>query len=121
LDPDALLRRLLDVARELTGARYAAIGVLDERREELERFVTAGVDPERHAAIGDLPRGRGVLGVLIDHAEPVRIANVGQHPRSYGFPPGHPPMATFLGVPIVVDGLAWGNFYLTEKAGHEPF
>jgi signal transduction histidine kinase len=119
LDPDAVLERLLEVARELTGARYAAIGVLDERREGLERFVTAGIDEDTHRAIGDLPRGRGVLGVLITDPRPLRLTDVGTHPQSYGFPLAHPPMKTFLGVPIVIDGRAWGNLYLTDKA--EPF
>jgi signal transduction histidine kinase len=121
LDPDAVLRRLLDVARELTGARYAAIGVLDERREQLEQFITAGIDEDTHREIGDLPRGRGVLGVLIDDPQPLRLRDVGMHPRSYGFPIAHPPMTTFLGTPIVIEGQAWGNLYLTEKAGGEEF
>jgi signal transduction histidine kinase len=121
LEPEAVLQRLLDVARELTGARYAAIGVLDERREDLERFLTAGIDEETHRQIGDLPRGRGVLGVLISEPRPLRLANVGAHPRSYGFPLAHPPMTTFLGVPILIDGDAWGNLYLTEKDGGEEF
>ena len=115
LDPEAVFERLLEVARELTGARYAAIGVLDERREGLERFLTAGIDEETHRAIGDLPRGRGVLGVLIDDPRPLRLADVGMHPQSYGFPVAHPAMKTFLGVPILIDGRAWGNLYLTEK------
>ena len=121
LDPEAVFARLLDVARDVTGARYAAIGVLDERREQLERFLTAGVDEETHRAIGDLPRGRGVLGVLIDDPRPLRLADVGQHPRSYGFPLSHPTMKTFLGVPIMLEGRGWGNLYLTEKAGGEAF
>jgi signal transduction histidine kinase len=121
LDPEAVLERLLDVARELTGARYAAIGVLDERRERLERFLTAGIDEETHRAIGDLPRGRGVLGVLITDPKPLRLRDVGTHPESYGFPLAHPPMTTFLGVPIVIDGQGWGNLYLTEKAGGGEF
>jgi signal transduction histidine kinase len=121
LEPEAVLQRLLDVARELTGARYAAIGVLDERREDLERFLTAGIDEETHRQIGDLPRGRGVLGVLISEPRPLRLANVGAQPRSYGFPLAHPPMTTFLGVPILIDGDAWGNLYLTEKDGGEEF
>jgi GAF domain-containing protein len=115
LDPEAVLDRLLDVAQELTDARYAAIGVLDDRREQLERFLTRGIDEETHRAIGDLPRGRGVLGVLIHDPRPLRLRDVGTHPESYGFPPAHPPMHTFLGVPIVVHGEAWGNLYLTEK------
>jgi signal transduction histidine kinase len=121
LDPEALLRRILEVARELTGARYAALGVLDERREELERFVTLGIDDATHAAIGDLPRGRGVLGELIVHPAPLRLEDVSYHPRSYGFPLGHPEMHTFLGVPILIRGEAWGNLYLTEKAAGEEF
>src|SRR5689334_16935591 len=121
LDPEAVLRRLLEVARELTHARYAAIGVLDERRERLERFLTAGIDEETHREIGDLPRGRGVLGLLISEPRPLRLADVGAHPQSYGFPLAHPPMTTFLGVPVVIDGQAWGNLYLTEKAGGGEF
>jgi signal transduction histidine kinase len=120
LEPEVVLQRLLDVARELTGARYAAIGVLDEKREGLERFLTAGIDEDTHRRIGDLPRGRGVLGVLISDPRPLRLADVGEHPQSYGFPLSHPPMTTFLGVPIVIEGEAWGNLYLTEK-GTGPF
>src|SRR5687768_11919081 len=92
LELDALLERILEVARELTGARYAAVGVLDEGRDELARFLTAGIDEEAKALIGDLPRGRGVLGLLISHPEPLRLEDVGAHPQSYGFPIGHPPM-----------------------------
>jgi signal transduction histidine kinase len=121
LDLDIVLDRVLDTAAELTAARYAAIGVLDEERRGLARFLTRGVDEATHRAIGDLPQGRGVLGVLIDHPAPLRLADVGDHPRSYGFPPGHPPMRTFLGVPIMVRGEAWGNLYLTEKTGGESF
>jgi signal transduction histidine kinase len=121
LDVEAVLRQLLDVARELTGARYAAVGVLDDRREELERFITAGVDPDTHRAIGDLPRGRGILGLLIEDPRPLRLEHIGDHPRSYGFPSGHPTMETFLGVPVVVRDEAWGNLYLTEKENGEPF
>jgi signal transduction histidine kinase len=121
LDLDIVLDRVLETAMELTGARYAAVGVLDEERRGLSRFLTRGVDEQVHRAIGDLPQGRGVLGVLIDHPHPLRLSDVGEHPRSYGFPPGHPPMRTFLGVPILVRGEAWGNLYLTEKAGGEEF
>jgi signal transduction histidine kinase len=121
LDLDVVLDRVLETAADLTGASYAAIGVLDEDRRGLSRFLTRGVDEQTHRAIGDLPQGRGVLGVLIDHPHPLRLADVGDHPRSYGFPPGHPPMRTFLGVPILVRGEAWGNLYLTEKAGGETF
>ena len=119
LDPEVVFERLLDVARDVTEARYAAIGVLDERRERLERFLTAGIDEDTHRAIGDLPRGRGVLGALISDPQPLRLRDVGAHPRSYGFPLSHPPMTSFLGVPIVIDGQAWGNLYLTEKRSGE--
>ena len=121
LDPEAVFARLLEVARELTGARYAAIGVLDERRERLERFLTAGIDEDTRRLIGQLPGGHGVLGVLIDEPQRLRLADVGAHPQSYGFPLAHPPMTTFLGVPILVEGQAWGNLYLTEKAGGGEF
>ena len=116
LDLETVLDRLLEIARDLTGARYAAIGVLDERRQQLERFLTRGIDPDVHAAIGDLPRGRGVLGLLIEEPRPIVLPDVSAHPRSYGFPAGHPPMRTFLGVPLLIRGEAWGNVYLTEKA-----
>jgi signal transduction histidine kinase len=115
LDLETLLQRVLAIACELTDAQYAAVGVLDEDRRELERFLTRGVDDETREAIGDLPRGRGVLGVLIDQPAPLRLADVGSHPSSYGFPPGHPPMSSFLGVPILIRGEAWGNLYLAEK------
>ena len=103
------------MARELTGARYAALGILDEDRRELERFIYVGIDEETRAMIGDLPRGLGVLGELIRNPAPLRLREVGEHPRSHGFPPGHPPMHSFLGVPIVVRGQVYGNLYLTEK------
>jgi signal transduction histidine kinase len=115
LDLEAVLREVVEVARELTGARYAALGILDEDRRELERFIYVGIDEQTRAVIGDLPRGRGVLGELIRNPASLRLREVGAHPRSYGFPPGHPPMHSFLGVPIVVRGQAYGNLYLTEK------
>ena len=118
---EPVLQRVLAVARELTGARYAALGVLDARRTELERFLTVGIDEDARREIGDLPRGHGVLGELIREPKPLRLADVGAHVRSYGFPIGHPPMSTFLGVPLIVRGEAWGNLYLTEKEGDEEF
>ena len=121
LDLETVLGRVLDAARELTGARYAALGVLDEQRGALSRFVTVGIDDERRRAIGQLPTGRGVLGELIVHPTPLRLADVGAHPHSYGFPPGHPPMRTFLGVPVEVAGVAFGNLYLTDKEGGGEF
>ena len=119
LDPEAIFQQVLAVACQLTGARYAALGVLDEDRHELERFITHGIDEETRRTIGSLPRGRGVLGLLIEQPRPLRLGDVGHHPRSYGFPPGHPPMKTFLGVPVMIRGHAWGNLYLTEKARGE--
>ena len=121
LQVDAVLDRLLETAAELTGARYAAMGVLDADRTELARFITRGIDDETHRAIGDLPRGRGILGVLIREPKPLRLDDVNVDPRSYGFPIHHPPMSSFLGVPVMIRGQAWGNLYLTEKAGGEPF
>jgi len=121
LDLDVVLDRVLETAADLTGARYAALGILDDGRRELARFLTRGIDETTHRAIGDLPRGRGLLGVLIDDPRPLRLDDVGDHPRSYGFPPGHPPMRSFLGVPILIRGQAWGNLYLTEKAGGGAF
>src|SRR5581483_84527 len=102
LDAEVVLERILEEARDLTGAGYAALGVLDETRSELERFLTVGIDAATHRAIGDLPRGRGVLGVLIDDPRPQRLSDVGEHPRSSRFPAAHPEMHSFLGVPIVV-------------------
>ena len=121
LDLEVVLRRVLESARELSGARYAALGVTDEARAELERFVVIGIEEDERERIGDLPRGRGVLGELIAHPVPLRLADVGAHPHSYGFPPGHPPMRTFLGVPVLIRGVPFGNLYLTEKAGGEEF
>jgi signal transduction histidine kinase len=121
LDLDSVLARVLEAARELTGARYAAVGVLNEARTELERFVTSGLDADAEAAIDERPRGRGVLGVLIRDPEPLRVTSLDAHPSSYGFPAGHPAMETFLGVPVLIRGEAWGNLYLTEKRGGREF
>ncbi len=121
LDVEPVLRQLLDVAREVTGARYAAVGVLDESREALGRFITAGVDDATHQMIGDLPRGRGILGLLIEEPRPLRLEHLGEHPRACGFPAAHPKMETFLGVPVVIRDEVWGNLYLTEKEGGLPF
>ncbi len=121
LDLEVVLERLLDSARELTGAQYAALGVLNESRTGLQQFLTVGIDESTRRLIGALPSGRGVLGELIRDSQPLRIKDVGSHPYSYGFPVGHPPMSTFLGVPILVDGRPYGNLYLTEKRDGAEF
>jgi signal transduction histidine kinase len=119
LDLETVLDRLLETAREVTGARYAALGVLDPARRELERFLTRGLSEEEERVIGARPRGRGVLGLVVDTPEPLRVGVLSEHPSSFGFPAGHPPMQSFLGVPIVIRGKAWGNLYLTDKHGGE--
>ncbi len=121
LSLDALLQRIIESAAELTGARYAALGVIDKTGQSLEQFVTTGFDAETHEAIGDLPQGRGILGVLIRDAQPLRLHDIADDPRSVGFPPNHPPMKSFLGLPIVLRGVAYGNLYLTEKADDRDF
>ena len=121
LSLDGVLERIVEAAAALTGARYAALGVIDRTGTALERFITTGIDEATRAEIGDLPRGRGILGVLIRDAAPLRLHALQDHPRSVGFPPGHPPMRCFLGVPILLRGVAYGNLYLTEKEGGEDF
>jgi len=121
LSLEALLQRLVETAAALTGARYAALGVIDKAGQGLERFLTTGIDEATHAAIGDLPRGRGLLGVLIRDAQVLRLHDIADDPRSVGFPRHHPPMRTFLGVPVMLRGTAYGNLYLTEKAGGADF
>ena len=121
LSLEGVLQKIVEAAAELTDAKYAALGVIDPTGQGLERFVVTGIDAETQAAIGDLPRGRGILGVLIRDARPLRLDDLGKDPQSVGFPPNHPPMTTFLGVPILLRGVAYGNLYLTEKAGGAPF
>jgi signal transduction histidine kinase len=116
LSLDALLQLTVESAAELTGARYAALGVIDATGTSLDRFVTTGFDAQTHAAIGELPQGRGILGVLIRDAQQLRLHDIADDPRSVGFPPNHPPMKSFLGLPIVLRGVAYGNLYLTERA-----
>ena len=119
LSLDAVLQRIVEAAARLTGARYAALGVIDPTGTGLERFLVTGIDEETQQRIGDRPRGRGILGVLIRDATPLRLRRLSEHPDSVGFPPNHPPMTSFLGVPIVLRGVAYGNLYLTEKADGE--
>ena len=121
LSLEGVLERVLEAAASLTGAKYAALGVIDASGTELERFLTHGIDAGTAASIGDPPRGRGILGVLIRDASPLRLTDLGEDPRSVGFPPHHPPMRSFLGVPIMLRGVAYGNLYLTEKEGGAEF
>ena len=120
-DYERLLERVLEEGRAITGARYAALGVVDEERVGLERFITSGVDAATRGAIGEPPRGRGVLGVLVLDPRPLRLADVAGHPDSYGFPAGHPPMRNFLGVPIMIGGEVWGSLYFAEKEDAPEF
>jgi hypothetical protein len=122
LSLERALERIVTSACDLVGARYGALGVLGAGPgRRLREFVTAGLTPEERTAIGDLPRGHGILGVIIDRPEPLRLPVLGENPSSYGFPPNHPPMRTFLGVPIRIRDRIFGNLYLTEKRGGEQF
>jgi signal transduction histidine kinase len=121
LSLDAVLERITAAAARVTGAEYAALGVIDPAGTALERFVTHGIDAETQESIGEPPRGRGILGVLIRDARPLRLHDLGENSESVGFPPNHPPMRTFLGVPIMLRGVAYGNLYLTEKRGGGDF
>jgi signal transduction histidine kinase len=121
LDLPVVLRRIVEAARELAGARYAALGVLDPSRTYLAEFITVGIDDEARGRIGELPKGHGLLGVLITDPKPIRVPDLRDHPESYGFPPEHPPMTSFLGVPLYVRGEVFGNLYLTDKEGGEGF
>jgi signal transduction histidine kinase len=120
LDLRSTLQRIVEAACALVGARYGALGVVSPDRQ-LSDFITHGIDPATHAAIGDLPHGRGVLGLLITDPYPVRMPDITKHPRSYGFPPNHPPMTSFLGVPVTANGISIGNLYLTDKRGAAEF
>ncbi|MCC7367083.1 MAG: GAF domain-containing sensor histidine kinase [Chloroflexi bacterium] len=113
---ETVLRRIVDLARELTGARYGALAVVDDQ-QHIVRFLTAGLSPEERAQLGDPPLGRGLLGPIFEANHPLRVADIARDPRSVGFPAGHPPMQTFMGVPIVLHGRVYGNLYLTDKQG----
>jgi signal transduction histidine kinase len=121
LSLDAVLQRLVRIAAELTDARYSALGIIGPGGEKLSRFLTHGIDDDVRERIGDPPGGRGVLGVLIDDARPLRLDNLMDDPRAVGFPRHHPPMRSFLGVPVMTRGVAFGNLYLTEKQPDGPF
>jgi signal transduction histidine kinase len=121
LDAPTVLRRITEAAVELVDARYGALGVLDETGTRLAQFITVGIDDDTHALIGALPEGHGLLGSLIVDAKPLRLPDLREHPDSFGFPPHHPPMRSFLGVPIRVRNEVFGNLYLTDKATAEAF
>ena len=121
LELPALLRHVIEEACSMTGARYGALGVLNDDKTALDEFVTIGLEPDQVAKIGPLPTGKGVLGELIADPVPLRLAHLGDHPNSYGFPPDHPPMTSFLGVPIKVRDEVYGNLYLTDKIGWSEF
>ena len=115
LSLDALLQRIVETAAELTDARYAALGVVHPSGRGLERFLTTGIDAKTYAAIGEIPQGRGILGVVMRETKPLRLHDIADDPRAVGLPPNHPPMHTFLGAPILLRGVAFGNLYLSEK------
>ena len=121
LSLDAVLRRIVEVAVELTGARYGALGVLTPDGRSIEEFVTIGISDGERAAIGDPPTGHGLLGALITEAKPLRISNIADDPRSVGFPAHHPPMRSLLGAPVTGRGRVFGNIYLTDKQGAGSF
>ena len=115
------LRRITETAADLVDAQYAALGVLDESGSRLAEFITVGLGSEETARIGPRPQGHGILGLLIVDPVPLRLPDLHAHPDSFGFPDGHPPMTSFLGVPIQMRGIAYGNLYLTDKAGGQAF
>ncbi|WP_350275727.1 GAF domain-containing sensor histidine kinase [Kribbella sp. HUAS MG21] len=121
LDLNSTLDRIVTAACELADSRYGALGIVGPDGRRLIRFITHGVTAEEIAAIGPYPEGHGILGLLIEHPEPIRMHDLAEHPRSYGFPPNHPPMKSFLGVPIRTREHAYGNLYLTEKTGGADF
>ena len=120
LSVEDVLQVIVDQVRPLVGAQYAALGTVDEHGV-IERFITSGMDTETRARIGALPRGHGFLGLIIEENRAFRIPDINVDPRRYGFPPNHPPMTTFLGVPVSVKGRSVGNLYFTDKAGGGPF
>jgi signal transduction histidine kinase len=121
LDLGGVLERIIAAATELVDARYGALGVLDPSGTELSQFMTVGIDAEGRAAIGELPKGHGILGLLIVEPKPIRLPDLTEHPDSFGFPPNHPPMTSFLGVPVRVRDQVFGNLYLCDKGGGDVF
>ena len=121
LSLDTVLLRIVELAVDLTDARYGALGVLTLDGRLIEEFITVGITPEERAALGDPPTGHGLLGALITEARPLRIPDISADPRSVGFPPNHPPMKSLLGAPVSGRGRVFGNIYLTDKQGAETF
>ena len=121
LSLERVLQKIADVARDVLGARYAALGVINESGTGLSQFLTAGIDDTAKQAIGPLPTGKGVLGLLITERRPLRVRRLASHPHSAGFPANHPPMGSFLGVPVMVRDKAYGNLYVTEKQEAQEF
>ena len=120
-DPKYVLQQVVDAAREVVGARYAALGVLGQDGQSVVEFVTSGIDEATRQRIGDLPRGRGLLGAVIREGKPIRSSDISRHPQRYGFPPHHPHMTSFLGVPVKGSRAVLGNLYLTEKIDAAEF
>jgi len=121
LDLPTLLRHIIDEGRSMTTARYGALGVLNDDGTALSEFIAVGLEPDAEKKIGARPTGRGVLGLLITDPNPIRLARISSHSESYGFPANHPPMTSFLGVPIKVRDAVYGNLYLTDKIGGVEF
>jgi signal transduction histidine kinase len=121
LDLTATLQRIVESATELADAQYGALGVLDPTGTFLSEFLTVGIDAEQRGQIGDLPKGHGILGLLIREPKAIRLPDLREHPDSFGFPPNHPPMRSFLGVPVTVHGEIFGNLYLTDKRSEDAF
>jgi signal transduction histidine kinase len=121
LELPSLLRHVVEEARSMAGARYGALGVLNSERTGLSEFVTSGLEPEQEAQIGQRPTGLGVLGLLISDPRTLRLSQLDTHPEAYGFPLNHPPMSSFLGVPIKLRDEVYGNLYLTDKIGWSEF
>ena len=121
LSLDAVLQRIVELAVDLTGARYGALGVLTPDGGSIQEFITVGITPEQRATLGDPPTGHGLLGTLIREAQILRIPDIGADPRSVGFPPNHPPMTSLLWTRIAGRGKVFGNIYLTDKQGAELF
>jgi signal transduction histidine kinase len=121
LSLESVLQNIAEVARKVLGAKYGAVGMLNEDGEGLSQFITVGIDEGTKSRIGPLPIGKGILGVLVREAKPLRLKDLGSDPRAHGFPAHHPSMRSFLGVPIMSKGKIFGHLYLTEKQGADEF